>query len=164
MRTRPIWTALLLSVLAAAVSGCTIRTSEPVDLTTVLGCTYVRSILDHRDGAVLRVRVADCSPSTPDPEQIAAATWRFLGDPVDLVEITVPNPSTITTMVRFDGADLAQRYELGSLPRTPRTVSAMLSDLLWLLLPAAYFAVAVMWMIAVRRMRRAGIVLIVFRS
>ncbi len=160
--------ALLLTVFVT-VAGCgMVRTSDPADLTTVLGCAYVRPVLTFEDQAdVLEVSVRDCdqpSPNAGNADRIAGTIWRSLRSPVDRVDVTLAHPTTLTTTIAFHGEDLAQRYQIDTLPRTPRTIGAMLSDLLWLLLPASYLAVFVLMVVAVRRLRRAGIVLFVFRS
>lgn len=166
MRSRLARIALLLAVLAA-VSGCMIRTSDSADLTTALGCAYVRPVVTSEGGDdVLRVRVGDCdrpAPEAENAERIAGTLWRSLRYPVERVEITMAHPATLTTTMAFRGEDLALRYQVDTLPRTSRSVGAVLSDLLWLLLPASYLAVAVLWVVAARRLRRAGIVLLVFR-
>ena len=166
MRFRLTSVALLTALLLA--SGCSADGPTHDDLADAAGCAYVRTASDvEKDVRVLRVAVRDCDDKVgnrDDAERVAAAAWRYLRRPVDRVDVTSYPTITEPVTVNFRGDDLAERYPVNSLPRAPGQPADGGNSLLWLLLPFSYIATAVLMLIAVRRLRRAGIVLVVIRS
>lgn len=158
--------ALLLGLLSA--SGCS-ADSGPTrdDLADATGCTYVRPAWDDEDDVrIVRITVRDCDEritDRDDAEQVAAAAWRYLRRPVDRIDVTSYPTITEPMTVNFRGVDLAERYPVNSLPRAPGQPPDGNSSPLWLLLPLGYVATGIAWLIAARRLRRSGIVLVVIR-
>lgn len=166
MRLHVAAVALLLAL--TFVSGCSADTGTTLnDLVDTTGCAYVRPAWDvEGDVRVLRVAVRDCDEQVTDrddAERVAAAAWRYLRRPIDRVDVTSYPTITEPMTVRFRGDDLAERYLVNSLPRRPGQPADGNNSPLWLLLPISYVATGVAWLIAVRRLRRAGIVLVVIR-
>lgn len=166
MRFHIAYVALLLALLFA--SGCSADSGPTLaDLADATGCAYVSPAwADQADVRVLRVAVRDCEERVTDrddAERVAAAAWWYLRRPVDRVDVTSYPTITEPMTVTFRGDDLAERYLVNSLPRRPGQPADGNNSPLWLLLPISYVATGVAWLIAVRRLRRAGIVLVVIR-
>lgn len=150
-------------------SGCSAASGPTLDdLAGATGCAYVSPSWDYEaDVRIFRIAVRDCDEKVTDrddAEQVAATAWRYLGRPVDRVDVTSYPTITEPVTVSFSGDDLAGRYLVNSLPRAAGQPPDGNDSLLWLLLPFSYVAVAVAMLIAVRRLRRAGVVMMVFRS
>jgi len=166
MRLHVAAVALLLAL--TFVSGCSADTGPTLnDLVDATGCAYVSPAwCDEEDSRVLRVAVRDCDEKVTDrddAERVAAAAWRYLRRPVSRVDVTSYPTITEPMTVTFRGDDLAERYLLNSLSRAPGQPADGNNSPLWLLLPFGYVAAGVASLIAVRRLHRAGIVLVVIR-
>lgn len=167
MRFRVAAAALLLALMYT--SGCSAASGPTLDdLAGATGCAYVSPTWDDEaDERIYRITVRDCDEKIIDrdgAEQVAATAWRYLGRPVDRVDVTSYPTITEPVTVSFSGDDLAGRHPVDSLPRAAGQPPDGNDSPLWLLLPFSYVAVAVAMLIAVRRLRRADAVMIVFRS
>lgn len=159
--------AILLALVS--MSGCSADSGPTLDdLADATGCAFVSPTWeDDADIRTYRIAVRDCDEKVTDrdsAEQVAAAAWRYLRRPVDRVDVTSYPTITEPMTASFSGDDLAGRYAVNSLPRAAGQPPDGNDSPLWLLLPLSYVAVAVTMLIAVRRLRRAGIVMMVFRS
>ena len=166
MRLCVVTAALVLALVFT--SGCSTDSGPTLDdLADVIGCAYVSPTWDDEpDVRIYRVAVRDCDQKVTDrddAERVAAATWGYLRRPVDRVDVTSYPTITEPTTVSFRGDDLAERYPVNSLPRAPGQTPDRNNSPLWLLLPLGYVATGIAWLIAARRLRRAGIVLVVIR-
>jgi hypothetical protein len=159
-------TLSVLVLLALALTpGCSAARPTLEDLAQAAGCTYVRTTSDTEQGAqVLRVRVRDCAPGSSVQtidERAAAAAWRYLGRPVDRVEVVTYPTGLSASVTSFHGEDLVGQHPVDSLARPPLRRDG--NNPLWLLLPFAYLTVAATTIAAVRQQRRSGVVLFVLR-
>lgn len=166
MRSQVAAVALVLALLSA--SGCSDDGPTLHDLANATGCAYVRPVSDvEKSVRIFRITVRDCDQKVADrndAERIAAAAWRYLRRPVDRVDVRSFPAATEPTTVSFHGEDLAGLDQVNSLSRSPGQPRDGNDSPLWLLLPISYVAVAVVMLIAVRRLRRAGILFVVFRG
>ncbi|MCY7287142.1 MAG: hypothetical protein LH624_02555 [Cryobacterium sp.] len=156
--------ALLLIVLSAA-AGCSITPTAHVNLETATGCGSVGIEQSVRGGTTtIRAQAAGCDASggvtrETAAERVAVAVWQSLRRPVDVVEVDLsgiasPNAGPVV----IQGSNLAERFEVGTVAS-----EVPASDAVWLLLPAAYISVAVAMLMAVRRMNRASLIVVLIR-
>lgn len=162
--------AMIMGVLTTA-AGCAVQQAGHVDLVATTGCTSVQveqSVQDRM--TTLRVKAAGCDAAGRAQAardvvaaRVAGAVWESLRKAVDVVEVRVTGPYIQRAKPAVHlGSDLAQRFEVGAaLSVTSRPIGA--GDLVWFLLPTAYVAAAVAMTMVVRRLHRAGIVLILFK-
>jgi len=112
----------------------------------------------------IRVKATGCDASgnvtrEAAADRVAGAVWQSLRRPVDVVEVDLPGiASPDAGPVVVQGSNLAERFEVGTVAS-----EVPASDAVWLLLPAAYISVAVAVLMAVRRMNRAGLIVVLFR-
>lgn len=92
------------------------------------------------------------------------AAWRSLALPVDAVHVSVGGGGPYAPEPVIIGRDeLAERFGAGPHGAVWSAAGHPPSDSIWLLLPAAYAALAFVMIVFARRLRRAGVVVVIFR-
>ncbi|MFC4951069.1 hypothetical protein [Pseudonocardia sp. GCM10023141] len=164
---RYVVAALLVVLLAGA--GAWMLPPPPADLAQLTGCGWVQTEqVTAGSRTVVEVRVTRCSgagtlraPSAATSEHVAGMTWQALRRPVDAVHVRLLDglPGTPGPVV-YDGGALSRLYDLGSAPRPAQAAG----NALWFLLPASYLSVFVLMCLLATRIRRAGAVLLFFKT
>lgn len=163
-------TLLILAVLVTV--GCSSVPTSSGDLDRRTGCSLV---VAERTAAgeqvVVDVRAADCRDANGmllardlAVDRVAQAVWQSLELPVDAVTVTVSEagaspedvPATIT------GDELAERFGAGPSGAVWPVLDKS-DESIWVVLPVAYLAAGLAMALLVRRLRRAGVVVVLLR-
>lgn len=162
--------ALLISILF--VTGCSIKPASSGDLDLRTGCAWAvaeRSMTSTQ--VVMDVRASDCRDSNGlllerglAVDRIAEAVWQTLGLPVDVVRVTVSEAgaSREDASTTITGDELAERFGPGP-SGAVWPVSDRADESIWVVLPVAHFAAGLAMLLLVRRLRGAGLVVVLLR-
>ncbi len=167
-------TTLCLSlpiIIALICAGCSPAASSSGDLDIRAGCAVVTATSTMAAAQVVAdVRATGCRDSDGRPpsrddtvDRLAEAVWRSLRLPVDALHVRVLD----STDAHDDSATVLTSEELEARfgPGPPGVVWPVLergaTDGIWFMLPVAYVIVGLGM---VRLVRRAGVVVVVFRT
>lgn len=158
---------LLAAAVLLAVAYLWVQLPDD-DLARRVGCSSVTVqrinvgadvlVVVHADGC--RIPQGRAPTSVEVAQRLASTVWRSLELPVDAIRVeqsgVVPGTTVLTA------TELAQRFGPGP-SGIVRPASDRRDDRIWLLLPIGHLVAGLTMVLAVRRMRRAGVVVLLFR-
>jgi hypothetical protein len=169
----PTSAARVVTILVVAIllAGCSRLPTSSGDLDLRTGCPFVvaqRAMVGS--DVVMDVQASSCRnpdgvllPSEQAVDRLAQAVWQSLELPVDAIHVEVSAPA-------FDGdgtatitsKELSERF--GSGPSgVVWPVSDRPNEIIWVMLPIGYLATGLVMLLFARRLRRAGVVVVLLR-
>lgn len=160
----------VLAVLVLA--GCSTRPASSGDLDLRTGCSsVVAERINLGAQVVTDVHAVDCRDPNRRPlahnlavDRVAQAVWKWLELPVDAVHVTISvtgtSPDDSPSVLTAD--ELAARFGPGP-SGVVWPVPERSNETIWVLLPVAYLATGLVMLLMVRRLRRAGVVVVLLR-
>jgi hypothetical protein len=171
---KPILTAGGIALLVAIlfVAACSTKPASSGDLDRRTGCSSVvaeRGMIGAQ--VVMGVRAIDCR--RPDGQllgrdvavdRVAKAVWQSIHLPVDAVHIGVSDTgaSPVDAPTTISRSDLTERFGRGP-SGVVWPVRERPDERIWVVLPVAYLATGAAMLLLLRRLRSAGLVVVLLR-